>query len=131
VTAVEVDVQRDDLWGRRAVADHDRLLAELAARDGDLSQAEEAVQTASAKLAFLIHADPSGHRQTALWSDPVGRLLPQIGHQRVVSRQACFGPEMGHSFSTENYGETTKLRCIHARIVSVCNALRNHWFGVK
>ena len=45
--------------GQGAVADHDRLLAELAARDGDLSQAEEAVQTASAKLAFLIHADPS------------------------------------------------------------------------
>ena len=45
--------------GQGAVADHDRLLAELAARDGDLSQAEELVQTASAKLAFLIHADPS------------------------------------------------------------------------
>ena len=45
--------------GQGATADHDRSLAELAARDGDLSQAEESVQTASAKLAVLIHADPS------------------------------------------------------------------------
>ncbi len=45
--------------GQGATVDHDRSLAELAARDGDLSQAEELVQTTSAKLAFLIHADPS------------------------------------------------------------------------
>lgn len=45
--------------GQGAEADHDRMLAELAARDGDLTIAEESIQTASAKLAFLIHADPS------------------------------------------------------------------------
>jgi outer membrane protein TolC len=45
--------------GQGASADHDRSLAELAAREGDLSQAEESVQTSSARLAFLIHADPS------------------------------------------------------------------------
>jgi outer membrane protein TolC len=45
--------------GEGSVADYDRLLAELSARDNEVAQAEEAVQIASPRLAFLMHADPS------------------------------------------------------------------------
>ncbi len=45
--------------GQGSAADHERLLAELAARDNEIAQAEEAVQIASPRLAFLLHADAS------------------------------------------------------------------------
>ena len=45
--------------GQGSAADHDRLLAELSARDNEIAQTEEAVQTASPRLAYLIHTDPS------------------------------------------------------------------------
>ena len=45
--------------GAGSMADHDRMLAELAARENEISQAEEAVQIASPHLAYLLHADPS------------------------------------------------------------------------
>ena len=81
--------------GQGAVADHDRLLAELAARDGDQSQAEELVQTASAKLSFLIHADPS---VTITTNEPVVIPLsftsPESTAQELVAQGLSRRPEL-------------------------------------
>ena len=45
--------------GQGLVADHDRARAELAVRRNDAVRAEEGVQVASARLAQLLHLDPS------------------------------------------------------------------------
>ena len=45
--------------GQGLVADHDRARAELAVRRNDTVRAEEGVQVASARLAQLLHIDPT------------------------------------------------------------------------
>lgn len=45
--------------GQGLAADHDRARAELAVRRNDTVRAEEAVQVASARLAQLLHIDPT------------------------------------------------------------------------
>lgn len=81
--------------GQGAVADYDRLLAELAARDGDLSRAEEVVQTASAKLAFLIHSDPSVPITTnEPFVVPLSFTAPESTAQELVAQGLSRRPEL-------------------------------------
>lgn len=81
--------------GQGAAADHDRLLAELASRDGELTQAEETVQTASAKLAFLIHADPSVTITTnEPFVVPLSFTSPESTAQELVAQGLSRRPEL-------------------------------------
>lgn len=81
--------------GQGAAADHDRMLAELAARDGEIPQAEEAVATASTRLAFLIHADPGVPITTREpFVAPLNFTAPESTAHELVAQGLSRRPEL-------------------------------------
>jgi len=76
-------------------SDHDRLLAELAARDNEIAQVDEAVQTASSRLAFLLHTDPN----IVLSAEepfvaPLSFTSATMTKQELVAQGLCRRPEL-------------------------------------
>jgi outer membrane protein TolC len=81
--------------GQGSIADHDRLLTELAARDGDIAQAEELVQTSSTRLAFLIHADPTVSISTnEPFVAPLNFMAMESTIQDLVAQGLTHRPEL-------------------------------------
>ena len=84
--------------GQGSMADHDRLLTELSARDGEIARAEEGVQTASPRLAFLIHADPSikisAHEPFVV---PLNLTSTEVTKQELVTQALYRRPELAEN----------------------------------